>query len=467
MTIQEDPIAFEKAIDMDNCYIANAGSYPYDVIFEDFFFYPNSYTGATYAFHGGRYVNRILAVVTDGTLKVGIRNLGTGYDRDWLVFGNTKLTYCGTLDEANDNLMNVLIGMCARAEFALSYSTLAGDDYYLYPNYSAELRQHLEDLRQNTIGVNCALEPAEAYAYIEDFSRTFTELYNCQKAYIQLQKEINKMSVLAENYHEAGILNDADYASYMSAVDAAALAYQKGKYTTEEALVFRAGVETTSAGEPLITDAKQLSSNASDSAEGQHIEYLIDNDPASFWHTDWHNQVSDPLHYVQVKLNANFAGDVTLYLLRRNSTNDHPTRMKISGSVNGTDFEDLAEVYLPFNGVATPTCSEPFTIEEPVRYLRVAATDTGNADHPEGGTFRTFWHTAELQLFGQWATGITSPTLDEQGEAPIYNVMGQAVKTIYATEAKTTVNINDLSAGMYIISIEQNGLRFNSKLSKK
>ena len=56
---------------------------------------------------------------------------------------------------------------------------------------------------------------------------------------------------------------------------------------------------------------------------------------------------------------------------------------------------------------------------------------------------------------------------DEPSIINIYNVMGQAVKTIYATEAKTTVNINDLSAGMYIISIEQNGLRFNSKLSKK
>ena len=55
---------------------------------------------------------------------------------------------------------------------------------------------------------------------------------------------------------------------------------------------------------------------------------------------------------------------------------------------------------------------------------------------------------------------------DQPSNITIYNVMGQAVKTIYATEAKTTVNINDLSAGMYIISVEQNGLRFNSKFSK-
>ena len=426
MTVQEDPIAFEKAVDMENCYIANAGSYPYDVIFNDFYFYPNSYTGASYAFHGDRYVNRILAVVTDGTLKVGFRNLGTGFDRDWLVFGGTKLTYCGTLEEAGDAMMNVLIGQCARALTATIYGTNAGEEYYLYPNYSAELRKHLDDLRQNTIGVNKALEPAEAYAYIEDFSKTFNELYDCEKAYIRLMQQINSATSMAENYFEAGILNQDDYNAFMKVINAAAVAYQNGAFNAEEAWDYSFTGLTTTAGDPLITDAKQLSSNASDSAEGQHIEYLIDNDPATFWHTDWHNQVSDPLHYVQVKLKAEFAGDVTLYLLRRNSANDHPTKMVISGSFNGTDYEDLAEVFLPFKGVSTPVASEAFTIEKPVRYLRVAAVDTGNADNPEGGTFRTFWHTAELQLFGKWATGIQPLLLqDETEDTPIYNVMGQ------------------------------------------
>lgn len=55
---------------------------------------------------------------------------------------------------------------------------------------------------------------------------------------------------------------------------------------------------------------------------------------------------------------------------------------------------------------------------------------------------------------------------NEPSHITIYNVMGQAVKDIYATEAKTSIKINDLSAGMYIISVEQNGLRFNSKFSK-
>ena len=40
---------------------------------------------------------------------------------------------------------------------------------------------------------------------------------------------------------------------------------------------------------PLITDVSQLSSPFSDYLEGTDIGALIDNDPYTFWHSDWHN----------------------------------------------------------------------------------------------------------------------------------------------------------------------------------
>ena len=426
MTVEEDPLAFEDAVDRENCYIAGAGTNPYDVIFNDFFFYPSSYTGASYAFNGGRYANRILAVVTDGTLRVGIRNLGTGYDRDWLVFGGTKLTYCGTLADAKEAMAKVLHGMCDRAQTVLSYSTYVDEDFYLYPNYAAELRSHLTDL-SSSVQRGGDLSPEEMYALVEDFSKSFASLYDCELAYIGLRQQINSLTNVAENYHEVGILNADDYHAFMSTINEAAMGYQNGTFTADEARSFGFGALNTTAGEALITSASQLSSNASDRAEGQHIEYLIDNAPGTFWHTDWHNEVSDQFHYLQVKLRANFAGDITLYLQRRaDAVNDHPTAMKFWGSLDGTDFSELGEVFLPFKGQSTPVASEPVTVQEPIRYIRVAATDTGNAENPNGGTFRTFWHTGELQLFGQWATGITSPVLEKDDTpADIYNVMGQ------------------------------------------
>lgn len=47
----------------------------------------------------------------------------------------------------------------------------------------------------------------------------------------------------------------------------------------------------------------------------------------------------------------------------------------------------------------------------------------------------------------------------------IYNVMGQAVKSVVTNEIKNNISTQELSAGMYIISVEQNGKRFNTKLS--
>ena len=430
MTIEEDPIAFEKAVDMENCYMANAGTYPYDVVFQDFYFIPNSYTGASYAFHGDRYKNRILALVTDGTLRVGIRNLGTGFDRDWLVFSGAKLTYRGALADSEEALWNVLAGQCARARYLLDYSTNVGEDeFYLFPNYSADLRKHLDELWVGTAGINGNLSAEQMYAYIEDFSKTFADIYDCSKAYIYMRQQLEKFTQTAENYHEVGILDDELYNLAATSANAIALNYQNGSCDAEQAWNSDFGFVHTSVGDPLITNAAQLSSNASDYAEGQHIEYIIDNDASTFWHTDWHNQVADDLHYVQVKLKENFAGEVTLYLLRRKSANDHPTKMMFWGSLDGKEFEELGEVSFSFNGEGKPVAAGPVAIseEKPVRYLRVAATDTGNADNPDGGTFRKFWHTAELQIFGQWATGISAPLLlEESGDMlPIYNTMGQ------------------------------------------
>ena len=56
---------------------------------------------------------------------------------------------------------------------------------------------------------------------------------------------------------------------------------------------------------------------------------------------------------------------------------------------------------------------------------------------------------------------------NDQSVIRIYNVMGQEVKTVYAYEQKNAINIKDLSAGMYIISVEQKGQRYNTKLVKR
>ena len=49
----------------------------------------------------------------------------------------------------------------------------------------------------------------------------------------------------------------------------------------------------------------------------------------------------------------------------------------------------------------------------------------------------------------------------------VINVMGQVMKTVYTTEEKNRISTKDLSAGIYFLSVEQNGRRFTTKFSKQ
>lgn len=95
----------------------------------------------------------------------------------------------------------------------------------------------------------------------------------------------------------------------------------------------------------LITTASQLSSNASDRDEGKHIEYLIDGDLNTFWHSDWHNEVQDP-HYIQLQLSEPAKGVLYIYGYRRLTGGNHVTQMAVYGSTDNKTWSHLSDVNL-------------------------------------------------------------------------------------------------------------------------
>ncbi len=157
-----------------------------------------------------------------------------------------------------------------------------------------------------------------------------------------------------------------------------------------------------SLGDPLITDAAQLSSNASDADEGQHIEYLIDGDQNTFWHSDWHGKVTDP-HYIQVQLNAPISdGYVVMYIQRRNTANDHLAQAKLSASADGETWEDLAEFKLGNATASAEVVTDPIAISKSYSYLRV----TNMATSP------IFFHAAEFELYNPHEKNLIEVVLD-------------------------------------------------------
>ncbi len=156
---------------------------------------------------------------------------------------------------------------------------------------------------------------------------------------------------------------------------------------------------------PRITSASQLSSPNSDSAEGQHIEYLLDGDKSTFWHTDWHGETADRLyyndiecHYLQFSGMDNLVGDCEIYICERDADNDRIKKFVLLGTDNlkneDEDWEVIADLTVPNTG-KNEESTIPFHIDEAYPYIRMVVYDTDGS----GYSFRLFWHAAEIQFY--------------------------------------------------------------------
>ena len=143
----------------------------------------------------------------------------------------------------------------------------------------------------------------------------------------------------------------------------------------------------------LITTATQLSSPASDSDEGTHIEYLIDDNISTFWHTDWHGTYSGA-HYIQISLPEATTGYYQMVFGRRNSSNTcQATMMLVEQSTDGLNWTTVKTLELPWAGdddQGKYVVSDFFRISE-ATHLRVTCTKTN--------TNTQTWHCAELQFY--------------------------------------------------------------------
>ena len=180
----EDAVEVQNAQNMVNCYITE-GAPAVDYSLTDelgnvLAYVPTGPLGHSVAYSAGRYANTMLAYVTDGVLRVGVKNPGMNQTiGTW--FGNIHLYYRGTLEEATASLDAVLACQKERAESLYAFEPSTGADYYLNPNYSAELR---ERIWKTISAVDAANDAAAKYALVQEFSNLFQEAYDCKKAYI-------------------------------------------------------------------------------------------------------------------------------------------------------------------------------------------------------------------------------------------------------------------------------------------
>lgn len=168
---------------------------------------------------------------------------------------------------------------------------------------------------------------------------------------------------------------------------------------------------TYTRGDALITDAKQLSSNASDEAEGKNLNDLIDGNPSTFWHSDWH-QKARVQPYLQVALNEPVSGLIQVGLVRRGNDFGHIIRMYVQGSNDAESWTNIGHFTTPYTSPGETVFSPAIDLGGSYSYLRFTITRRAGNDvefdpfqeitsaspyDKDGGW--TYFHSAEFQLY--------------------------------------------------------------------
>lgn len=154
--------------------------------------------------------------------------------------------------------------------------------------------------------------------------------------------------------------------------------------------------ETDVTGGNLITNVNQLSANQTESSEGK-IEYLIDNNPNTFWHSTWKGVSGNTMdqHYLQVQLPAAVNGTIlATQTCRPEANTDFVIACRVDGSNDGVNFtQNVSRV--TFDGVSNATAkgktfTTKFNLESSYKYLRFYISETTSN--------RVYGHFAEFQL---------------------------------------------------------------------
>ncbi|MBR4857452.1 MAG: hypothetical protein IKU94_12600 [Bacteroidaceae bacterium] len=231
MSVYEGMVSVDEAVDSVNCHLTG------DVV--DIAITDELGDTIGYALHGiqstcvaieaGRHINKVLAVVEDGTLTFGIKDLGTGVAGDWTGFGNVKLTYAGSVEEATASMDNVLESQSARAKTLLAYNPDIVD-YMKYPNFGNDLRA---ELTATIEAMATATDGASKKALIEKFSEIFVEIYEAKRTYLEL---VNT----AEKYYEIWAANTAmtpeEKNEYLTYQEDIWVGFMDGLFSIEEAI---------------------------------------------------------------------------------------------------------------------------------------------------------------------------------------------------------------------------------------
>ena len=164
----------------------------------------------------------------------------------------------------------------------------------------------------------------------------------------------------------------------------------------------------TDRSEGLITDTLQFSSPYTETREGSSFANVLNDNVATFWHSNWSNNVPNHTHFFNVAFAEPITGDIQCFMRRRNVQNDHITSLGVFGTNDESILEatseegwtNLGSYNLSANASSSQTVySNALDYGEGYKYIRFYIDGTTNN--------RGYGHFATFQLYRLTVNGNT------------------------------------------------------------
>ncbi len=243
MKVTEDAVTDETAVsapadynawttlDGYNCFITEGSAH--DVWPQDWkedidgttMYWPGSTFGASVAFAGGRYINKVYGIVgEDGVLRLGVRSKNVTQGQQWLAMGNVTLRYMGEADEAIEGL---------KQEIEAQAEAFLDTDAYCYQGYKDEIVPALAAL------MNCK-DYAGVIEGITKINEIYAKITQSIDLYEQLQKacsdEDSGLYNVAARAVEYGLADEATAEAMMQEAEGYIIGIIEGSFTNEEVI---------------------------------------------------------------------------------------------------------------------------------------------------------------------------------------------------------------------------------------
>lgn len=211
MSVYADPLEKDNAVNGENCRYDSTtdpdaphngeetGST--DIFIDGFGYFPDNTYTASFAFNGNRYRQSAYAVVTDGTLRLGIRNDATPWhNKNHTVWGGFQLIYQGENQQAISDMME-------QYETRLELLETQRDDQerYMSQSHIDNIRKYIGQIRTN----NDASKQFELISLINDE-------FNAIEPSIELYKQLDDLCQFAGDMAEG--LKEGELADYLTRV---------------------------------------------------------------------------------------------------------------------------------------------------------------------------------------------------------------------------------------------------------